>query len=102
MNNLVIQTSAGKNLPAGRKGAVVITNSEGAILAMYSMPSYDPNIFVNGNSASVNAAFNDPNLPLDRKSTRLNSSHPSISYAVFCWNNKTMSWPMGRTYAQIA
>src|SRR5690348_18145243 len=24
----------------------------------------------------------------DRKSTRLNSSHPSISYAVFCFNNK--------------
>src|SRR5699024_2090624 len=26
---------------------------------------------------------------LDRKSTRLNSSHVSISYAVFCLNNKT-------------
>src|SRR5699024_12708031 len=25
-----------------------------------------------------------PALPLDRKSTRLNSSHVSISYAVFC------------------
>src|SRR5690348_17769720 len=25
-----------------------------------------------------------PLSPLDRKSTRLNSSHPSISYAVFC------------------
>src|SRR5690348_17457070 len=25
-----------------------------------------------------------PMLNLDRKSTRLNSSHPSISYAVFC------------------
>src|SRR5690348_17700152 len=25
----------------------------------------------------------------DRKSTRLNSSHPSISYAVFCLKNKT-------------
>src|SRR5690348_17998147 len=25
----------------------------------------------------------------DRKSTRLNSSHPSISYAVFCWKKKT-------------
>src|SRR6266704_5581415 len=25
----------------------------------------------------------------DRKSTRLNSSHVSISYAVFCLNNKT-------------
>src|SRR5689334_25061718 len=24
----------------------------------------------------------------DRKSTRLNSSHSSISYSVFCWNNK--------------
>src|SRR5690348_18112411 len=29
-----------------------------------------------------------PELPLDRKSTRLNSSHPSISYAVFCLKKK--------------
>src|SRR5438876_8196530 len=28
------------------------------------------------------------NLSLDRKSTRLNSSHPSISYAVFCLKKK--------------
>src|SRR5699024_12723195 len=27
----------------------------------------------------------------DRKSTRLNSSHVSISYAVFCLTNKTMN-----------
>src|SRR5438067_3758039 len=27
--------------------------------------------------------------PLDRKSTRLNSSHVSISYAVFCLKKKT-------------
>src|SRR5690348_17753887 len=27
----------------------------------------------------------------DRKSTRLNSSHPSISYAVFCLKKKTLS-----------
>src|SRR5690348_18104353 len=26
----------------------------------------------------------------DRKSTRLNSSHPSISYAVFCLKNRTL------------
>src|SRR6267154_4116487 len=26
--------------------------------------------------------------PVDRKSTRLNSSHPSISYAVFCLKKK--------------
>src|SRR5574337_1428638 len=29
-----------------------------------------------------------PELALDRKSTRLNSSHHSISYAVFCLNKK--------------
>src|SRR5690348_5854928 len=30
-----------------------------------------------------------PLRPLDRKSTRLNSSHPSISFAVFCLKKKT-------------
>src|SRR5690348_18448365 len=29
-----------------------------------------------------------PSTGLDRKSTRLNSSHPSISYAVFCLKKK--------------
>src|SRR5438876_2015013 len=28
----------------------------------------------------------------DRKSTRLNSSHPSISYAVFCLKKKNIIW----------
>src|SRR5699024_7029174 len=32
----------------------------------------------------------------DRKSTRLNSSHVSISYAVFCWKKKTFD-PRGDT-----
>src|SRR5437762_30084 len=30
-----------------------------------------------------------PGFMIDRKSTRLNSSHRGISYAVFCWKNKT-------------
>src|SRR5438876_7118599 len=35
--------------------------------------------------AVVGKDFHEPRLArLDRKSTRLNSSHPSISYAVFC------------------
>src|SRR5690348_18093707 len=35
------------------------------------------------------AARHDGNWPTkDRKSTRLNSSHPSISYAVFCLKKK--------------
>src|SRR3712207_8354390 len=34
--------------------------------------------------------------PLDRKSTRLNSSHANISYAVFCLKNK-VTGPPGAT-----
>src|SRR2546430_13559256 len=33
-------------------------------------------------------AFGSPDLDLDRKSTRLNSSHSQISYAVFCLKKK--------------
>src|SRR5438876_6809104 len=32
--------------------------------------------------------FRTQDFPEDRKSTRLNSSHPSISYAVFCLKKK--------------
>src|SRR2546429_6681651 len=31
----------------------------------------------------------NPGAPIDRKSTRLNSSHGYISYAVFCLKNKS-------------
>src|SRR2546429_1758286 len=33
---------------------------------------------------------------IDRKSTRLNSSHGYISYAVFCLKKKTLDTPVGR------
>src|SRR5262245_64332985 len=35
-------------------------------------------------------SFRDPLVILDRKSTRLNSSHLGISYAVFCLKQKTI------------
>src|SRR5574339_733160 len=39
----------------------------------------------------------------DRKSTRLNSSHQEISYAVFCLKKKTRKpQPLGRTIAERA
>src|SRR5690348_17758749 len=37
---------------------------------------------------SVSTLIVTLNRPEDRKSTRLNSSHPSISYAVFCLKKK--------------
>src|SRR6266487_3837464 len=40
-----------------------------------------------------------PSLPgRDRKSTRLNSSHPSISYAVFCLKKKTLNVGLNRFF----
>src|SRR5438477_894323 len=35
--------------------------------------------------------FPDSHIALDRKSTRLNSSHMSISYAVFCLKKKKLT-----------
>src|SRR2546430_3723393 len=42
-------------------------------------------------TASIAHLFDNlANLPGDRKSTRLNSSHSQISYAVFCLKKRTM------------
>src|SRR5438445_9883563 len=47
-----------------------------------------------GRSRSTRSSSRTPALPppamLDRKSTRLNSSHANISYAVFCLKKKKM------------
>src|SRR2546430_6025015 len=37
---------------------------------------------------ALQRAFGAPQVRLDRKSTRLNSSHSQISYAVFCLKKK--------------
>src|SRR5688572_32511068 len=39
-------------------------------------------------AAALVGALGDPHLLGDRKSTRLNSSHSQISYAVFCLKKK--------------
>lgn len=54
---------------ANRKGAVVALDAKtGAVLALYSSPSYDPNALAAFDSAAVNAAHaalvDDPNQPL--------------------------------------
>src|SRR2546428_8043766 len=41
-------------------------------------------------------------LYLDRKSTRLNSSHDQISYAVFCLKKKKKIPPSHRSYIAIS
>src|SRR5690606_2848403 len=44
-------------------------------------------------SAEANFSLPEDYDPDDRKSTRLNSSHVKISYAVFCLNKKTSYTP---------
>src|SRR5699024_12356789 len=38
-----------------------------------------------GNECLMDAVWTEAGTNQDRKSTRLNSSHVSISYAVYCW-----------------
>lgn len=48
-----------------KKGAVVVTGSFGEVLALFSSPSYDPNIFVNEiDFNKVEKILTNPNLPL--------------------------------------
>src|SRR2546422_3002419 len=45
-------------------------------------------LMANGSASSVTDASPDASRARDRKSTRLNSSHGYISYAVFCLKKK--------------
>jgi penicillin-binding protein 2 len=48
----------------GVSGAAIVTDPEGQILAFYSYPSFDPNIFVSkGNSDEISSLLNNANLP---------------------------------------
>src|SRR3712207_5452335 len=64
-----------------------------AIRAMYAQPGSDVTLVTIGPLTNLALALAlDPTLaqriPRDRKSTRLNSSHANISYAVFCLKKK--------------
>src|SRR5690348_17654438 len=50
-----------------------------------------PNVFAFSEVFDGNMSLLQSYAKTDRKSTRLNSSHPSISYAVFCLKKKTQT-----------
>src|SRR5699024_11285165 len=60
---------------------------EGILIAQ---PLFTKKRYSSADTKAVMIPRNIPSAP-DRKSTRLNSSHVSISYAVFCLKKKTYS-----------
>src|SRR5947207_10751767 len=48
------------------------------------------------NSSRIAGSYVERWYVLDRKSTRLNSSHTVISYAVFCLKKKKSGWTQAR------
>src|SRR2546430_13720353 len=78
--NLWCSSNAGRNV--GYSG-VTVWNPEGQLIGRIRLPE-----------VCANVAFGGPErnrLFIDRKSTRLNSSHSQISYAVFCLKKKKTS-----------
>src|SRR3989337_3514809 len=61
-----------------------------------ALPISPPWVFIGSSPSGAVLPFST-NAPPDRKSTRLNSSHGSISYAVFCL--KKQPEPVHRTLA---
>ncbi len=68
--------AAAEKMLAGKRGAVVAMDpASGAILTFVSMPTYDPNLFVNGiDHKSYNALLNDLDKPLINRA--LNGQYP--------------------------
>ncbi|MEW9796729.1 penicillin-binding protein 2 [Alteromonas sp. CYL-A6] len=56
----------------GQRGAIIVTEpATGGVLAMYSSPSYDPNLFVHGISRKNYASLlNSPDRPLINRATQ--------------------------------
>src|SRR5437870_9726766 len=73
---------------ARRKGG---NEMDGLKMSLCPSCVYCPEVAIEGDEVRIGEAGNLVALDgdLDRKSTRLNSSHVAISYAVFCLKKKT-------------
>src|SRR5690625_5362970 len=73
-------------------GAIKILNALKIDSLSFGSESGNINNFIN-NFDILNNKEHEYNHILDRKSTRLNSSHVAISYAVFCLKKKNKEMP---------
>src|SRR5690625_5924114 len=71
---------------------------QGSSLAAEGIDDIDMNNYI----AGLQTAFDDAEAEIeDRKSTRLNSSHVAISYAVFCLKKKITLYHLATTHVSI-
>ena len=53
------------SLMKDKKGAIVVSDPQGQVLALYSSPSFDPNVFVfSERGEAITKVLNDENLPM--------------------------------------
>src|SRR5690625_6562321 len=116
LGRVVIPIELRRSLDIKEKDAIEIYVDEDQIV----LKKYVPNMacHITGENTSDNVALANGKLVLspegakelideiDRKSTRLNSSHVAISYAVFCLkkktNNKTKKYGERKTHGSCA
>src|SRR5438045_6281162 len=72
-----------RSFPRNRKTTIATSTK-----AMTSVRTTSATVDVTNTVASQNIAYSTSSGKRDRKSTRLNSSHLGISYAVFCLKKK--------------
>ncbi|WP_200897515.1 penicillin-binding protein 2 [Arsukibacterium ikkense] len=66
-----LQLTAQQTLQQKRGAIVAMDPRDGAVLAFYSNPSYDPNLFVHGiSSSNYNALLHSPDRPLINRATQ--------------------------------
>ncbi|WP_340680892.1 penicillin-binding protein 2 [Paraglaciecola sp.] len=69
--DLKLQQEAQKAFAGGRGSVVAIDPRDGGVLALYSSPSYDPNLFVHGiSSKAYNLLLNSKDRPLINRATQ--------------------------------
>lgn len=69
--DLKLQLEAEKAFKGGRGSVVAIDPRDGGVLALYSSPSYDPNLFVHGiSSKAYNLLLNSKDRPLINRATQ--------------------------------
>src|SRR3712207_6887606 len=86
-----VSKTGGIGISTGTKGVRVSVNKKGVRTQVGSNGMYyrDQYNFKNNSNTSYEAELiSTDNISQDRKSTRLNSSHANISYAVFCLKKK--------------